>query len=248
MTDHTAIVVRVGQQSTWQVWDGNGLVRQTPLELPCVPECAVANDSFAAAICNDRVLAWEWRDGKAVPREFGPFPKSFVPCSLDLIADMLVVGGAGKRTGQSLYRRSLGNSATWQPVPLPDEMLQPGKPIDALVHNDENIFAVDDLVLPRWLLVYPRAGQLADLPTLTHPLPWNGSYEHFHAAAVGSGKLALLSRTSNRGHIAQHVTVLSLDDLEPIAGYGMAVTRQERRSAVEASKHTEWEAPFASGC
>ena len=102
MTKSVAMVLREGQTLRWCAWERERRGRDVALGDVGELTCSVATSGCAAAIVGEQILAWEWCDGAAMPVEVDALPAAFKPRAVDVVAGMLVVGGADKASGQSL--------------------------------------------------------------------------------------------------------------------------------------------------
>ncbi len=103
---------------------------------------------------------------------------------------------------------------SWQAIEIPKKAQAPGKTIDALLVADERLLAIDDMVLPKWNLVYDISDPAE--PSLRHakPLQAHDTYEQVHAAAMGEHWLAIASSGVNHGLESRHLSVLGRRDLK----------------------------------
>jgi len=79
---------------------------------------------------------------------------------------------------------------------LPPELMRFGKSIDALVVADERLIAVDDIVLPKWLLVYDLSQGGVPPLVSTVQLPNHGKFESVLGSALGTEYIAVISSGS----------------------------------------------------
>lgn len=92
-----------------------------------------------------------------------------------------------------------GNAA-W--LPLPCE-----KDIDALAIQDDRLLALDNIVMPKWLLIFELTDAGAQGPSRIK-LPEHGTYEGIEGAAYRDGRFAVLSRTVGMMGASKHVWLL----------------------------------------
>lgn len=92
-----------------------------------------------------------------------------------------------------------GNAA-W--LPLPCE-----KDIDALAIQDDRLLALDNVVMPKWLLIFELTDAGAQGPSRIK-LPDHGTYERIEGAAYRDGRFAVLSRTVGMMGASKHVWLL----------------------------------------
>lgn len=125
----------------------------------------------------------------------------------------LFVGGHGE-AGEALWRRSEAAPQPWREIALPDGVKRRGKAIDGLHVIGGNLIAVDDIVLPKWLLVY----ELLDEGDVRYQrkvrLPRHSTYERVRATCLGPHGLVVLSNGINYGRPSTHVFSLDVDAFE----------------------------------
>lgn len=151
--------------------------------------------------------------------------------------DLLMAGGhvvlAGRtRAGPMLWCWEHGWLETgWRAFPMPSLEAPGGKAVDFVFWRDGDVFgrggdviAVDDMVLPRWCLVFAldRAGWATHLSTVL--IPAHTTYETVTHASLGHRYLALLSTGVNHGTTSYHLSVLGADCLRERACYSLELS------------------------
>jgi hypothetical protein len=98
----------------------------------------------------------------------------------------------------------------WTPVPLPEEVQGQGadKSIDEFLFDGDRLIAVDDIVWPKWLLLYDVRVPEAPALEAVHRIPNHGVYETIHSGALGRRWLALLSSSGPDIHRVPSVSLL----------------------------------------
>lgn len=119
----------------------------------------------------------------------------------------LIVGGHGKE-GEALWMRNSDSMRGWASISLPEGVRRKGKSIDALFIHDDNLVAVDNIVLPKWILQYPLRPTISVQTAKKIPLRAHNSYEHVVMGAEGSHMYALYSRGFNHGASSYHISLL----------------------------------------
>jgi hypothetical protein len=129
--------------------------------------------------------------------------------------DTLLVGGKGPRH-EALWQRSPMTGDAWTNIALPEEVLQFRKAVDGLHLKGSSLIVVDDIVLPKWLLLYDadERGQLTHRKTL--PLPHHTSYEHVIDSHLGASSLWCLSKGINHGISSTHLFRLDATTFEEL--------------------------------
>lgn len=113
----------------------------------------------------------------------------------------------------------------WKPLEMSPELEWGRKGIDALASDGHQLIAIDNIVLPKWLVRYVPAEdavpQLADVVQL----PQHGSYEHIRTASSGATLFSLHSTTVGREGAFGHVAMYRFDSLAPVGSITFAAGR-----------------------
>lgn len=145
------------------------------------------------------------------------------------LGEGLLVGGSSK-TGEALWwRHPEQGSEGWQVVELPAQIRRPGKAIDGLHRDGDTLIAVDDIVTPKWLLLYQIGN--GDVLTLQKSvmLPPHISYEWIFASSLGDSALWLVSRGVNHGVAGRYVWGVNRKTWEEVACWpACSANRQPR--------------------
>lgn len=155
-----------------------------------------------------RVGLFELLDEDPWIRRVLPFATLPKDCQGDValaVGEGLVVGGHSK-SGESLWWRHPTQAVDrWTPLNLPKEIKRPGKSIDGLILDGCRLIAVDDVVAPRWLILY----RLEDDESLTLEkkvlLPSHFPYERIVDSHLGERTLWMVSRGAKRGQGAAFI-------------------------------------------
>lgn len=110
--------------------------------------------------------------------------------ALALHEDVIYTGGTGRKI---LGCIDLRGTARWTPLEPPPGIGLRGKSIDGFAVAGRRLIAVDDLVTPRYFLVYDLAASRVPRPIEARPFPWLLSLEH--VAGVASDR----ARARKRG-------------------------------------------------
>lgn len=130
------------------------------------------------------------------------------------IADNIVyVGGYCGQEILGLYDLS-SIRPTWISLYIPDKIKSENKRIDDLVIYKDKLIAVDDVVFPKWLLLYdisyPKSPRFLGLKEI----PNHGVYESVIKADVGLNWFIALSRTSGRFSLSQHIALFNVNNFK----------------------------------
>lgn len=136
---------------------------------------------------------------------------------------LLYVGGNGKM-GECLWTRDKEDK-NWRLIPMPCDISLKGdlfsryKSIDLLFLDGTRLIAVDDIVIPKWILTY----DVTHNKTITHletiKLSDHITYESVKAGAMNKSYIALLSQGVNHGVVSQHLSILDICTLTEIASW-----------------------------
>lgn len=138
-------------------------------------------------------------------------PFDFKPKTILLNDENLFIGG---EMGKEMVVQYNIQSQKWYQLQIPIEVMFPGKAIDDLVVNDSFLIAIDNIVMPKYVLFYGlnSNGRL----DLSHykELKHNGAYESIHEGRITEKYIGLLSETSS-GYVGatNHITIYNNSDL-----------------------------------
>jgi hypothetical protein len=107
----------------------------------------------------------------------------------------------------------------WYIPEIPDSLTQIGKRIDDFVLNDSILIAIDNMIIPKYLLFYKLNDHLPVKYINFHELLSNGAYESILEGRITKNYLALYSITqSGYTETSYHLTVLDLrNDMQSFA-------------------------------
>jgi len=152
-------------------------------------------------------------------------PYDFEPKTILLNKYNLFVGG---KNGNEILVQYNFNNNTWDQLDIPKEILMYGKAIDDLVINDSLLIAIDNIVVPKYILYYhlvPNSKlKLSHFRLLKH----NSSYESIHQGRISKKYLGLVSETMNWGSAHEHITIYS--DLDLINSFALSSEFEKERS------------------
>lgn len=132
-----------------------------------------------------------------------------------VIDDVAFIGAdAG---GSMLGYVDLRAASDWKPIAIPDQLNTFGKGIDGFAHDGSRLVAIDDIVLPRYMLLVdiqaPRSPRFLE----SRHLPAHSSAERILSVSSNHDTIALLSTSANHGAFSSHVSFLDLRTLEEFA-------------------------------
>lgn len=132
-----------------------------------------------------------------------PLPDGCTGHAILPLHDTLLVGGHGPRH-EALWQRSL-TTASWTAIGLPEDILQHGKAVDGLHLRGEDLIVVDDIVTPKWLLLYDVRTPSSLAHSRTIRLPHHTTYERIIDSCLGTSGLWCLSKGINHGVSSTHI-------------------------------------------
>ncbi len=118
-------------------------------------------------------------------------------------------------------------SNEWFCLEIPAQVIFPGKAIDDLVVNDSLLIAIDNLIMPKYILYYQlnETGRLS----LSHfkDLKSNGTYESIFQGRITTKYLGLISGTySGYTGASEHITIYN--DLDLKKSFAISTGQQEK--------------------
>ncbi|SEI04527.1 hypothetical protein SAMN02927937_02934, partial [Paenimyroides aquimaris] len=138
-------------------------------------------------------------------------PFDIKPKSIFIDENNLFIGG--EKGKEILIQYHLKNEK-WYQLEIPSEVVVWGKAIDDIVVNDSLLIAIDNIVLPKYVLFYRKNS--TDKLELLHfkELKHNGAYESIHQGRITETYIGLLSDTYS-GYVGatNHITVYNNLDL-----------------------------------
>ena len=223
-------------------WTGTGLAPSGRLGLPPSDRPTATNDRWVVAVPpkGRSVHCWRIHTGGPVDHRVLPLPDRTEVHAVALVGDTLYVGGA--RGDETLCCWDLSESEpARRPIALPDNIRAPGKAIDGLLHDADRLIAVDDIVFPKWNLVYDIQTPTAPILQSMHRIPGHGSYEQIVSAALGDTHVALLSSSVGRSGSYRHIALLDRSSLRECGAITVG------RSLHQDVRQLDWRALSFSG-
>ena len=143
-------------------------------------------------------------------------PKSCFAADFVIHQGTLIAGGKGAK-GEAIWARHPAVDVAWRHIPLPEGVGRFGKTIDALFVRDNKLIAVDNVIRPKWILVYPLEPELRCEGVEKVSLKNHTTYETVIRAAEGKDHYALYSAGINHGRISNYIALLKKSDLKEVA-------------------------------
>lgn len=211
-----------------QPWDGGlGVFEVEPPRVELLSRISVEGPlrfRLCESGCHALVLDREGKRVRVVALDGAGDPISLeIPGPRDVhIDDLLMVGGsvfAGGRLARVPMvwnccllalgdRLDDGEALRWVQLPMPTLEGPGGKSVDLLFWHHGDLIAVDDIVTPRWNIVFDVRCPHTPDHLATVLLPTHDSYEQVHVGAMGRRYLALYSSGMNYGRRSHHISIL----------------------------------------
>ncbi len=134
-----------------------------------------------------------------------PLPYALQAKSITLNGPDVFIGGEMEE--EMLLHLNI-TSGQWSTPAIPEAIKKPGKAIDEVIVDGDFLVAVDNIIIPKYVLYYRY--QTGEKPVYSHrvQLKTNGAYEHIARARIQGGYMGLLSFThSIYAGTSGHVTV-----------------------------------------
>lgn len=135
--------------------------------------------------------------------------------ALKVIEDVVFTGAdAGK---SMLGYMDLRDPARWHAIAVTKEVNWAGKGVDGFAVYQSRLIAIDDIVLPRYLLLLDITNPRTPIWIEHRDLPAHSSYERVQAVVSNAEIAVLLSTSANHGASAIHIAFMDLETLEEYA-------------------------------
>ena len=120
----------------------------------------------------------------------------------------------GGEMGKEILIQYNFQNEKWYRLEIPEEVLFWGKAIDDLVVNDSLLIAIDNIVIPKYILFYHLNS--SNRLELSHykELKSNGCYEEICLGRISNEFLVLKSKTASMGGRTNHITIIKKFDFE----------------------------------
>jgi hypothetical protein len=139
--------------------------------------------------------------------------------SLRFYKNRLYVSGAMKQNNIKQfagYYELVNSDWKFTPIPLPEMHNQIRKSFDEILCREDNLYLIDDIVIPKYLYHYKLKENSIPEFYRTVQLPSHCSYETYHRGIVTDKWLALFSNAMNSNGFHQFVSVFDIQSLEEI--------------------------------
>lgn len=154
-------------------------------------------------------------------------PRKAIANDLVIHQGQVIVGGHS-RDGEALWLRDRVNDRLWHPIPLPKEVRARGKSVDALFVRGSALVAIDNMKIPKWILVYDLNQPLHLVRPQVVPLTTHTTYEQVHVCAEGDTTYALFSIGINHGNAHFYISLLDKYTLKEIGKWSWDKPRDSK--------------------
>lgn len=145
-------------------------------------------------------------------------PFEIKPKAILLNSDNLFIGG---EMGKEILIQYHLKNEKWHQLEIPKEVIFFGKAVDDLVVNDTLLIAVDNIIIPKYILYYHLNTNAKLKFSHFKELKSNSSYESIHKARITNSYLGLFSTTMNHGTMREHITIYS--DLNLVKSFTISI-------------------------
>jgi hypothetical protein len=143
-------------------------------------------------------------------------PNDINPISISVFKDNVFVGGDYEKEKIYTYSQT---SNKWTKLDIPAELAMFGKSVDDFMITGDTLIAVDNIVMPKYLLYY----DIRDLKNIklikSYTVPPNGSYETLFRGLIYENYFVILSSTYGGSGSQSYLTVLKRYDLPTLIDY-----------------------------
>lgn len=142
-----------------------------------------------------------------------------------VIHDSVMIAGGHGNKAEALRAHPIGKVLPWRSIPLPEGVGKRGKSIDALFVRGNKLIAIDNVLLPKWVLVYELEPELTNEGVEMVRLATHTTYEKTKMAVEGRDFYAVYSTGVNHGIVSHHVALLDKHSLMQKAVWSGAIPR-----------------------
>ena len=190
----------------------------------------VSDGAFLASVQEERVAILNTSENTVTLYEIQiseeielSVPYRVKPKAILLHGGSLFIGGAiHEGMGEEMLIQYHIQSETWYQLEIPENLLQWGKAVDDLVVNDRYLIAIDNVVLPKFILFYhlDSTGKLE----FSHyrELKSNGPWETIRQGRITPDYLGLLSRTES-GWVGPYEHITIYDNLDLTSSFTLSI-------------------------
>lgn len=218
-THERAMVLPLDGEAALFRWTGERLEQRAGVSVPKAAPWAASIEADLLCYAHENkihLLRGVFSGELAAPQVIAVPGKDYAFHSLALKGGVLFAGG---RCGDEVvgWLDTESSAPVWRGLEVPKDVRRWGKSVDSFVLDGDRLIGLDDILLPKWWLVYdasdPRAARLIDFPSLAP----HSTYEVFHHATLAHNVIATVSSSMNHGNARVH---LALYDRRTLAAIG----------------------------
>jgi hypothetical protein len=160
--------------------------------------------------------------------------KSDIPLPYNIKAQCILVNDDNVFIGGIIGKEALIQynirSEKWYSLDIPVELMFPGKAVDDILIKDSLLIAVDNIILPKYVLFYKlNPTEKCSFSHLTE-LKSNGAYESIHQGRITDKYLGLLSDTYS-GYVGASWYITIYDGLDLKNSFSIGFNEQDKKKA-----------------
>ncbi len=126
----------------------------------------------------------------------------------------------------------------WFKLSIPKELMKYGKSIDDILVDEQQLIAVDDIVLPKYILFYNIDDSGSKY--IEHlKLVANGSYEHIRKAQISENYIGLFSTTVGRSGAYNHITLYERNNKNSFCGITLTLENDDNNAFLRSGCNIE---------
>jgi len=150
----------------------------------------------------------------AAPAPAADLPRGCLAKAIALKGDRVFVStDNGRRSPEARLWSRASEERQWTPMATAPELDWDRKWFDELLVDGDRLIAVDDIVMPKFLVVYDLSRPSSPTISATVETRAHTSYEEIFAAALGSRWLAVASAGTNHGYSSSFLSLYGARDL-----------------------------------
>jgi hypothetical protein len=168
-------------------------------------EIFTTNKESKVAILDTAMNKIRLYDIKTQSRHLIEIPFIIKPKTILINYENLFIGG---EMGKELLIQYNYKNKNWYQLEIPPEVMFSGKAVDDLVVNDSLLIAIDNIVVPKYVLFYNlKSKNKLELLSFKE-LQSNGAYESIHEGRITKKYFGLISETfSGYTGASEHITI-----------------------------------------
>lgn len=208
MTVLRSMVLPLDREAAFFLWDGAHLHKRDGLRIPRDARWAASIEGDVLCYARGHqihVVRGAISGDLAAPQVLSSPSKDYDIHALAIKDAVLYAGG---RCGDEVLGRFDLQHArpTWTPLTVPAEVKRFGKSVDAFVLDGDRLCGMDDILMPKWWLVYDVTDARSPVFLSNPTLPPNSTYEVFTHAALAHRFVIAVSNSMNHGRTAVHLS------------------------------------------